>query len=272
MPRCLALALMVGMTLVLAVCGGVSDEDFESVEKELTSERATVDAVQKELTSERVTVDAFQKELTSERAMVADLKEQLAKAQATPTPLGPLAVVDAYAAALNAGDIGALVALWADDAVFTFGPFGPGGEFETSTGKAEVLKADLEGIADKSLLTLSNISLQGNTVIAEFSITGDNTARFGFPITGTFEAVVEAGTMKSVTVTLSEETQAAFNQRFRAPPGPPPQAGEVTFTAFDTDDGYRFRGPDSLPAGWTTLRLSNEESQAPHHMQLIQLP
>ena len=261
MPRYLALALMVGMTLVLAACGGVSDEEFEDVQRELTSERAMVEAVQQEL--------------TSERAMVADLKEQLAKAQATPTPLGPLAVVDAYAAAISAGDINALLALWADDAVFSFGPFGPGDEFETATGKAEVLKEDLEAIADNSLLTLSNSSLQGNTVIAEFSITGDNTARFGFPITGTLEAVVEAGTMKSVTITLSEETQAAFNdafnEQFGAPPGPPPQAGEVTFTAFDTDDGHRFRGPEILPADWTTLRLSNE-SQDPHHMQLIQLP
>ena len=45
----------------------------------------------------------------------------------------------------------------------------------------------------------------------------------------------------------------------------------MTFTAFDTHDGHRFRGPEILPAGWTTLRLSNE-SQDPHHMQLIQLP
>ena len=77
--------------------------------------------------------------------------------------------------------------------------------------------------------------------------------------------------MKSLTATLSEVTQAAFRELFGAPPGSPPQAGEVTFTAFDTDDGHRFRGPDNLPAGWTTLRLSNE-SQDPHHMQLIQLP
>ena len=243
MPRFLALAFMVGMTLVLAVCGGVSDEEFEAV----------------------------QQDLTTERTMVADLKEQLAKAQATPTPLAPLALADAYAAALNAGDVDALVAIWADDAIFSFGPFGPAGEFQTRTSKAEVLQSDLDSIADNARLTLSNSSLQGNTVIGEFSITDDDTASFGIPFNGTFEAVAEAGTIKSLTATLSEETQAAFAELFGPPPGPPPQAGEVTFTAFDTDDGHRFRGPDSLPAGWTTLRLSNE-SQAPHHMQLIQLP
>ena len=108
-------------------------------------------------------------------------------------------------------------------------------------------------------------------MIGDFSFTDDDTASFGFALTGTFEGVVEAGKIKTLTATLSEETQAGFRELFGAPPGPPPQAGEVTFTAFDTDDGHRFRGPDSLPAGWTTLRLSNE-SQQPHHMQLIQLP
>ena len=268
MPRYLALALMVGMTLVLAVCGGISDEKFKAVQDELTSEGAMV-ADLKEQVEE---LEAVQEELTSQRAMAANLKEQLAKALATPTPLSPLAVVDAYAAAISAGDIDALVALWADDAVFSIGPFGPGDEFETATGKAEVLSEDLGAIADNTRLTLSNSSLQGNTVMGEFSFTDDNTASFGRPVTGAFEAVVEAGTMKSFTATFSEETLAGIRKLFGAPAGPPPQAGEVTFTAFDTDDGHRFRGPDSLPAGWTTLRLSNEESQASHHMQLIQLP
>ena len=72
MKRVLILvSALLALVVTLAACGGVSDEEFEAV----------------------------QQEVTSERAMVADLKEQLAKAQATPTPLGPLAVAEAYAAA-----------------------------------------------------------------------------------------------------------------------------------------------------------------------------
>ena len=58
-----------------------------------------------------------------------------------------------------------------------------------------------------------------------------------------------------------------------APPGPPPQPNEVTFTAFDTGDGHRsrFRGPEALAGGWTTIRLINESEWA-HHLQLVKLP
>ena len=176
MPRYLVLALMVGMTLVLAVCGGVSDEEFE----------------------------AAQQELSTEKAMVADLKAQIAEAEAIPAPL---AVVEANITALNAGDVRGLVATYADDTVFSFGPL-PGGEFDTNTGLAKVLESDLGSIGHNQQITLSNTSVEGDTVRGAFSL---------------------------------------------------------------TNDGHRFRGPDSLPAGWTTLRLSNE-SKEPHHMQLIQLP
>ena len=240
MTRYLALALMVGMTLVLAACsGGVSDEEFEAV----------------------------QQDLDTEKAVVADLKAQIAKAEETSEPL---AVVEANIAALNAGDVRGLVATYAEDTVFSSGPLS-GGEFDTNTGLAEVLESDLRSIGNNQQITLSNTSVDGNTVRGEFSLTDDQFSQLGLSFTGTFEAVVAAGTIKSFTATLSEETQAAFLELFGAPPGPPPQAGEVIFTAFDTDDGHRFRGPDSVPAGWTTLRLSNE-SQEPHHMQLIRLP
>ena len=64
---------------------------------------------------------------------------------------------------------------------------------------------------------------------------------------------------------------AACGDDEEAPPGPPPQPNEVAFTAVDTKDGHRFKGPETLAAGWTTIRLVNE-SEGPHHLQLVKLP
>ena len=233
MGRYLIVALLFLATVVLAACGGgVSDEEFEA-----------------------------------EQATVADLKRQLAEAEATPAPL---TVVEANIAALNAGDVRGVVATYTDDTVFSFGPL-PGGAFDTNTGLAEVLEDDLRSIGNNQQITLSNTSVNGNTVRGEFSLTDDESNQLGLSFSGTFEAVVEAGKIKSLTVTLSEESQALLQEQFGPPPGPPPQPGEVVFTAFDTEEGWGFRGPDSLPAGWTPVRLTNESSDV-HHLQLIKLP
>ena len=61
MPKFLLVGVLLGIALTLAACGGVSDEEFE----------------------------AAQQELTAEKAMVADLKGQLAEAQATPGAQAP---------------------------------------------------------------------------------------------------------------------------------------------------------------------------------------
>ena len=49
MPRCLALTLMVGFSLVLAVCGGVSDEELAAVQQELQTEQARVQELESEV-------------------------------------------------------------------------------------------------------------------------------------------------------------------------------------------------------------------------------
>ena len=48
---------------------------------------------------------------------------------------------------------------------------------------------------------------------------------------------------------------------------PVPQINQVSFTAVD----YGFNGPDSIPAGMTTITLVNE-GQDIHHQQLLKLP
>ena len=47
------------------------------------------------------------------------------EAQLVVTPADPLDVVQGYMAALNAGDLDTIVGLYADDIVFTIGPFPP---------------------------------------------------------------------------------------------------------------------------------------------------
>ena len=52
-----------------------------------------------------------------------------------------------------------------------------------------------------------------------------------------------------------------------ATPTPVPQINQVGFSAFD----YGFNGPETIPAGMTTITMVNE-GQDLHHQQLIRLP
>ncbi len=132
----------------------------------------------------------------------------------------PAEVVDAHVKALNAGDITALAAIYTDDVVFSFGPVPPEGAFETLTGKTEVLADDLESIAKNGQLTLSNTSVEGDTVKGEFSFTDDELKDGGVDqITGTFEIMVQGGKIASIKPTLDTETQQKIAAAF-APPSP----------------------------------------------------
>ena len=195
-------------------------------------------------------------------------------ATATATPPAPLTLLETYREALNSGDVRTFVSLYADDVTFTLGAFDPAGtEFNTLTGLAEVLAGDLGAIENNAHFTFSNTSVDGNTAKGEFLSTDDELEQFGIgSTTGTIEVVVEDGLTTSITATADEETRAKFAALFGPPPGPPPQANEVTFTAVDTADGHAFQGPDSLPAGWTPIRFENDSSEEWHHMILIKLP
>ncbi len=118
--------------------------------------------------------------------------------------------------------------------VFTFGPSGQEGEFETLSGIAEVLADDVETIAGNAQITLSNMSEEENTAKGKFSFTDDEFKEFGIgAATGTFEAVVEEGKIKSITATIDEETLQKLEQLFGGSPGPPPSAAVSVIAKFD---------------------------------------
>ena len=177
--------------------------------------------------------------------------------------------------AFNSGDLNALSQLYTDNIFNANGPVGPRGQFETFVGKEETLENDAEAIAANAQVTVTNTVVIGDTVRAHFPYVDDDTLALGLELTGVADLRVERGQITSFVITFSEQTQQQLAGLFAlppAPPGPPPQAGEIVFTAFDPEgeQGHRFSGPDSLPAGWTTLRFENE-SVAPHHIVLLKL-
>ena len=186
--------------------------------------------------------------------------------------MSPEALVTAYLQAFNAGDIEALVPLYADDVVFSYGPFLFGGEdeFDTFTGKLEVMADEFQSIADHAQITFSGLTIVDDTVKGELSYVDDFVATIGV-LTGTLEVTLGGGRITNLELRFDEATQQRFAARFTAPAGPPPQPGEVTFTAVDIARLYQLRGPDSVPAGWTPVRLDSGQAKEPHHLQFIRL-
>ena len=154
----------------------------------------------------------------------------------TPVPgPGPQEVTDAYLAAFNAGDVEAIGDIYTDDVVFSLGnePFGLGGQPITNsyTGKVAVIGNNLQSIADNAKITLSNTSVVGNKVSSRFSYIADS-SDFGdiWPLTGTWETVVEGGKITSLTMTLDNGTYEKLKAAvlLASPPLPPIVVAEGT--------------------------------------------
>jgi hypothetical protein len=107
------------------------------------------------------------------------------------------------AEALNAGDLEAALALFAEDAVVT--SVNP----EPYSGKAEI-QAWLEGmIADGFQLTPEIVEVVGNKVIESDSMSMDSMSFYGIEtLTGQTELVVEDGLIQTMNFSWSEETLA----------------------------------------------------------------
>ena len=114
----------------------------------------------------------------------------------SPAPTDPLTMANAYYEAYNTQDGETLAALFAEDIVLSFEP-----GLETLIGKAAVLQEQLWEISGNPQITLSNPTVEGDTVRGEHLFRGG-----GFVLSGTMEIVVEEGEIISIKVTLDEES------------------------------------------------------------------
>ena len=133
-----------------------------------------------------------------------------------------MSIVDAWVAALNAGDIDAALSYLADDAVVTIVPPAPGtsGVF---TGQGEI-RGWYEGIVgEHGVTTLSDCQVDGETVTCVNTYTGDSFTSMGLDsVVAEWVAVVRDGKLQSYSYTMSDESLAALMAAM------PPQAMPVT--------------------------------------------
>lgn len=162
-------------------------------------------------------------------------------APATPVPPDPASLVKRYYEAVNAKQLDTAMSYIADDVVFV-NPYG------TFKGKDDVRASLQLVINDGVMFDLSNFRDTDGRVVYDYKvvINGEQVDAGTHGLT-----VVREG---KITLDATEQTEwmAYVNQ--------------VVFTANDTG----FSGPDTLPAGWTEIVLANN-SQAPHHIQLVKL-
>ena len=121
----------------------------------------------------------------------------------SPTHSKPEAVVNAAMDAWNAGDVAALKALFADDAVACFPDWGE----ECTTGAEEIGVWIKELVAVNFSIEPESIEMEGDTVTVVAKVWADPTRELGVaPLVTTDVYTVENGKITSQTSTLTEES------------------------------------------------------------------
>ncbi len=134
-----------------------------------------------------------------------------AHAQAT----DPKSVFDGFHAAVNAHDVDAALAFFADDGVVQFPNQPPPNVFR---GKTEI-RAWLQGDADQHIqVKTEQVKVAGDTMTWIAKVDVDDVRPLGITIEGPAEAVIQGGKIKSFTFTLSDATLA----KLQAAPAQPP--------------------------------------------------
>jgi hypothetical protein len=126
----------------------------------------------------------------------------------------PEAVFNAFHAAVNAHDVDAALAFFADDAVVQF-PNQPPPNVHRGTSE---IRAWLQGDADQHIqVTTEQLAVAGDKLTWIAKVITDDVRGSGIVIEGPAEAIIQGGKIKSFSFTLSDATLA----KLQAAPAPP---------------------------------------------------
>jgi len=141
----------------------------------------------------------------------------------------PAAVVMAIVEPLNAGDIDAAMAFFADDAVVKLVPPIPPDSPDTFTG-AEEIRAWFEGLVAMNFeIHIEILQVEGDTVTTRTSSWVDATREMGVaPLVATEVYIVQGGKIKGFTWTISDESLTAIQAAMAALP----ETGGAAFPSY----------------------------------------
>jgi hypothetical protein len=136
----------------------------------------------------------------------------------------PAAVVNAAIDAWNAGDVDALKALFADDAVAYFPDWG-----DTETGAEEIGAWIEDLVAANFVIEPESIEVEGDTVTVVAKVWADPSRALGIAPLVTMDVyTVQGGQITSQTSTLTEESSAKLMAAMAALP----ETGGVAFPTY----------------------------------------
>jgi len=140
----------------------------------------------------------------------------------------PVAVVTARTDAINAGDVEAAIALFAEDAIYNLIPPPPGVP-GTLTGREAIRARLAELVAQKAEYSLVETpQVAEDTVTALTRYSDDGLRSFGVDfIEGTEEFTVQDGKITSYTWTMTEESLAKLEAALPSPEALPESGGET---------------------------------------------
>ena len=142
---------------------------------------------------------------------------------ASAQPTDPRAVFDAFHAAVNAHDVDAALAFFADDAVVEFPNQPPPNVFR---GTQEI-RAWLQGDADQNIaVQTENVQVAGEHITWTVRVDIADLRPLGITLVGSAEATVREGKFTTFSFTLSDETLAQL-QAIPAQPQALPQTGDA---------------------------------------------
>lgn len=169
---------------------------------------------------------------------------------AKPSPaIDPGATVKAIVDALNAGNVDAVLAFYADDAVRTQQP-PPSGQSGVWTGKDQISAVTKSLIDDHFSVEMSNLKVTGNQANYTCTFSTDTYRKLGIaPLVVTEETVFDGSKVKSQKVTITPESLAKIQAAMAAG-----QAKAATPTAVPATPGPM---PTARPLPQATIRVGN---------------